>query len=141
MNNNLQIETNISINASKETVWDALTNPEKIKQYLFGTNTKTDWKVGSPLIFEGDYNGKHYRDEGKILNNTKYELLEYTYWSGFTGLENKPENYSNVKFTIIGDKPIKLTLQQRGFVNKKAAEHSKENWEKVLRHIKEMCED
>ena len=140
MNNNLQIETSIDINATKDQVWDALTNPDKIKQYLFGTNTKTDWKEGSDLVFEGDYQGRHYKDEGKILSNKKNELLAYTYWSGFTGLENKPQNYSNVTFRLSGENPVKLTLQQRGFVNEKAADHSKENWEKVLNHIREICE-
>jgi uncharacterized protein YndB with AHSA1/START domain len=140
MNNNLHIETDIDINATKDQVWDALTNPDKIKEYLFGTNTMTDWKVGSDLFFEGEYQGKHYQDEGKILSNKKNELLAYTYWSGFTGLENKPENYSNVTFKLTGENPVKLTLQQRGFVNEQARDHSKQNWEKVLKHIKEICE-
>jgi uncharacterized protein YndB with AHSA1/START domain len=140
MNNDLQIETSIDINASKDEVWDALTNPAKIKEYLFGTNTTTDWKVGSDLFFEGEYQGKHYRDEGKILTNIPNEQLSYTYWSGFTGLENKPGNYSEVTFNLSGDNPVRLTLQQRKFVNEKARDHSKENWEKVLKQIKEICE-
>lgn len=33
-----------SIDAPPATVWEALVNPEMIKQYMFGTNVVTDWK-------------------------------------------------------------------------------------------------
>ncbi|MBC7885478.1 MAG: SRPBCC domain-containing protein [Saprospiraceae bacterium] len=42
------------IKASVAKVWDALTNPEVVKQYFFGTDLVTDWKVGSPIIFQGE---------------------------------------------------------------------------------------
>ncbi|MBL4624123.1 MAG: hypothetical protein JKY42_03145 [Flavobacteriales bacterium] len=44
MNKDLKVSKTIKINASTEQVWDALINPEKIKVYLFGTETITDWK-------------------------------------------------------------------------------------------------
>jgi len=37
----------ITINAPAAKVWDALINPELIKQYLFGTEAISDWEVGS----------------------------------------------------------------------------------------------
>lgn len=36
-----------TINAPPSTVWEALTKPSLIKQYLFGTEVTTDWQVGS----------------------------------------------------------------------------------------------
>lgn len=48
-----ELKKTIAIQASKAEVWDALINPEKIKKYLFGTETKTDWKVGSSIVFSG----------------------------------------------------------------------------------------
>lgn len=55
MNIELTITLSIEISADKAKVWDALTNPEKIKIYLFGTETLTDWKTGSEIIFQGEY--------------------------------------------------------------------------------------
>lgn len=39
MNSNLVAEASIEIKAKPADVWDALINPEKIKVYLFGTET------------------------------------------------------------------------------------------------------
>ena len=141
MNNELELNTSIDIRGDKDLVWDALTNPQKISVYLHGTTTTTDWKPGSPLTFEGEYKGKHYKDLGTKISNKPLELLEYKYWSGFSGLENKPENYSNVRFQITGNNPCKLTITQRGFVNEEARDHSKKAWQDALEKIKHLCED
>ncbi len=72
MRHDLIVSESIDINASPAMVWDALTNPEIIKKYLFGTETITDWKVGSEIIFQGKYgeNNEHsYRDKGIIIQN------------------------------------------------------------------------
>lgn len=64
MNNNLVVSRSIDINSSPSKVWEALTTPDIIKEYLFGTETVTDWKVGSEIVFQGEYEGKKYRDHG-----------------------------------------------------------------------------
>ena len=66
-NNPLMAQATIIINAPALKVWDALTKPELIKQYLFGTTVITEWNVGSPIIYEGQWQGKPYQDKGTIL--------------------------------------------------------------------------
>ncbi len=141
MNKELSLTTSIEINADKAKVWDALTNPEKIKVYLFGTETLTDWKTGSEIIFQGEYQGQQYKDKGTILDIKKDELLQYSYWSGFTGLEDKPENYSLVAYKLdtVNGKTL-LTLTQTGFTNDQAQQHSQTAWTNVLQQIKQMTE-
>ena len=34
---------NITINASAEKVWDTITNPDKIEQYMFGSRCESAW--------------------------------------------------------------------------------------------------
>ena len=53
MKNSISAKVNISINAPVSAVWDALTKPEIIKQYFFGTEAKSDWKVGSLMKIRG----------------------------------------------------------------------------------------
>jgi uncharacterized protein YndB with AHSA1/START domain len=141
MNIELTITLSIEISADKAKVWDALTNPEKIKIYLFGTETLTDWKTGSEIIFQGEYQGQQYKDKGTILDIKTNELLQYSYWSGFSGLEDKPENYSLVTYKLetANDNTL-LTLTQKGFVNEQAQQHSQTNWTNVLQQIKQMTE-
>jgi uncharacterized protein YndB with AHSA1/START domain len=141
MNKELTVTTSIEINADRAKVWDALTNPEKIKVYLFGTETLTDWKTGSEIIFQGEYQGQQYKDKGTILDIRTDELLQYSYWSGFTGLEDKPENYSLVAYKLdtTNGKTL-LTLTQTGFSNEQAQQHSQTAWTNVLQQIKQMTE-
>jgi uncharacterized protein YndB with AHSA1/START domain len=59
----LTLNKSITINAPRQTVWDAITKPELIKKYFFGTNTVTTWKVGTPIFFRGEWEGKPYEDK------------------------------------------------------------------------------
>jgi hypothetical protein len=49
--------SSIVIRAPRAKVWEALTQPEIVRTYFFGTNLVTDWKVGSPLFFRGEWDG------------------------------------------------------------------------------------
>lgn len=106
MRNDLIVSESVDVNALPAKVWDALTNPEIIKKYLFGTETLTDWKVGSEIIFQGEYGEKKehtYRDKGVIMQNVPNKLLSYSYWSGFSGLEDSPQNYSLITYNLKSD--------------------------------------
>ena len=90
MSKTLSLKVSVSINAPKTKVWDALTNPVQIKKYLFGTETVSDWKVGSPITFRGVWEGKPYEDKGRILEIKKESLLKYNYWSNFPAIRTSP---------------------------------------------------
>jgi len=143
MNRNLNVSKSIEINANVEKVWDALINPEKIKTYLFGTETITDWKIGSPIIFQGEYEGHKYKDKGNVLENKMNDILKYDYWSGFSGLEDKPENYSIITYYIENepDNHVKFTWTQEGFANEEGQQHSENGLTGILEQIKKMAEN
>ena len=42
------------IETTPEKLWEALTNVEFSKRYWFGTEVKSDWKVGSPFALVTD---------------------------------------------------------------------------------------
>jgi len=67
MNNKFTAKAKTTIHAPTSKVWDAITKPDLIKQYLFGTDVISDWKVGSPIIYKGEWEGKAFEDKGKIL--------------------------------------------------------------------------
>src|SRR5690625_7173321 len=105
-----------------------LTNTVKIKEDLFGTEVITDWEIGSPIIFQGEYDGQQYKDKGNVIENKKNELLKYDYWSGFSGLEDKPENYSLVTYKIenLDDNSVNFIWHQQGFLCEKGMCHTEE---------------
>ncbi len=101
------------IKAKADKVWDALTNPELIKQYLFGTEVVSDWKVGSSIIYKGVWEGKPYEDKGTIKELIPNRLLSTTYWSSISSGEDKPENYLLVKYVWTITPPRKRQTMSR----------------------------
>lgn len=133
--------SSITINASANKVWDALINPEKIKKYLFGTEAISEWKVGSPITYKGDWEGKHYEDKGKIIEMEPNKLLVTTYWSNMSGKPDVPDNYQNVRYELSeADGKTTLNIVQDGNISKESAEHSEKNWTMVLGGLKDLLE-
>jgi len=142
MNHQLKVKKTIEITASLMEVWHALTDRETVKMYFFGTDAISDWEEGSSLIFRGEWEGKSYEDKGTILEAIPGELLKYNYWSGFSGLEDRPENYSQVTYTLeqMVDGTL-LELRQKGFANDEALAHAEGGWNMVLQNLKELLEN
>jgi uncharacterized protein YndB with AHSA1/START domain len=137
----MQLKTSITIQAPIAKVWDALINPEQIKKYFFGTETISDWKVGSSLVFKGVWEGKEYIDKGIILELEENKKLKYNYWSSFSGTADIPENYANITYELSeeGGKVV-LTVLQDGFKTKEQQEHSEKNWQTVMGSLKALVE-
>ena len=131
----------IHINASSTKVWDALTTPQMIKKYLFGTEVTTNWQVGSPIIYKGIWQGKPYEDKGRVLQNEPGSLLVSTFWSSLSGVPDAPENYKTVSYALSpeGDGTL-LTITQDNNDSQEDADHSTQNWKMVLDGIKKLLE-
>lgn len=141
MNKTFTSKSAIAINAPTSKVWDALTKPELIKQYLFGTEVTTDWQVGSPIIYKGEWEGKAYEDKGKVLQIEKEKLLVSTFWSSLSALADIPENYKTVRYELSADdKGTRLTITQDNNNSQEEADHSRQNWKMVLEGIKKLVE-
>ena len=131
----------ITINAPASKVWDALTKPELIKQYLFGTEVTTDWRVGSPIRYKGVWQGKFYEDKGKVLQLEPGKLLVSTFWSSLSGLPDIPENYKTVRYELSSaDDGTRLTVTQDNNSSEEEVSHSEQNWKMVLDGIKRLLE-
>ncbi len=143
MANTLSAKTDVVIDAPVESVWKALITPELIAQYLFGTKTETTWKVGDPITFSGEYEGKKYQDKGTILEFEPRKKLKYSYWSSMSGKEDVPENYLHVSFIVHpeGDHKTRLELVQDRTPDKESLDHSLDNWKMVLGQLKRVAEE
>lgn len=137
----LVAQAEIEVNAPVEDVWEALTTPEIIKQYFFGTEVETDWKPGSPIFWRGEYQGTKYEDKGEIRQVIPHELIEFTYWSSMGGVPDVPENYKTVAFHL-SETPegTKVTLEQDNNPTEENKKHSEGNWKMVLDGLKTVVE-
>jgi uncharacterized protein YndB with AHSA1/START domain len=141
MDTNLIVKVEIAINAPINKVFEALTEPKLIKQYLFGTEIVTDWKVGSPIVWKGIWQGKVYEDKGEILRIIPNKLLQTTYWSSMSGLPDEVENFKKVRYELMEeDKNTKLILTQDNNPTKEDKKHMEQNWKMVLEGLKTLLE-
>src|SRR5688572_18586753 len=128
MADNLKVHSDVTIKAPASRVWQALTDPALIKQYLFGTDTVTDWKKGSSIIWSGEYQGKAYQDKGTIIDVIPEKLLHTTHYSPMTGKEDKPENYHHVIYKLSPENGnTKISVTQDNIANEKELEHMQKN--------------
>ncbi|MDP4218805.1 MAG: SRPBCC family protein [Bacteroidota bacterium] len=141
MNSNRIVHRSILIKATPSKVWEALTDPSIVRQYLFGTNMTADWKVGGRISYKGVWEGKEYEDGGTILELVPKKILKSTYWSSMSGTEDKPENYATVTYLLEEmDGGTRLTLTQDNNKSEAAREHSEQNWGHVLEAMKRILE-
>jgi uncharacterized protein YndB with AHSA1/START domain len=132
----------VAIDAPRAKVWEALTNPEKVKEYMHGTKLSTDWKEGSPITWKGEWKGKSYEDKGKVLEVVPERLLKNTHWSPMGGSEDKPENYHTVTYELEEQdgKTILTLTQDNNATQQEADKMADDNWGPVLKGLKETAE-
>ena len=133
------VETEIEAPPSK--VWTALTDPDQIEKYMFGSHVVTDWKPGSSIVWKGEYEGKKYEDKGEILEVEPERRLKLTHFSPLSGQEDVPENYHTLVYDLDeSDGKTHVSLSQDNNPTEDAAEHSRANWAKMLSALKEVVE-
>ncbi|WP_343584792.1 SRPBCC family protein [Flavobacterium sp.] len=95
--------TNIStivLNASVEKVWNALTQPELVKQWQYGSDLLTTWKTGSEIRFRNEWDGQVFEQWGTVLEVVPNQKIKYTLFFPRPGLEDKPENYFIMNYVL-----------------------------------------
>ena len=141
MNDNYVAKAATTIHAPVAKVWQALVNPEIIKQYLFNTEVISDWKVGSPITYRGEWEGKAFEDKGEILEIEPEKVLKSTHWSPLSGVPDSPENYHTVTYTLSAhDDSTEVTITQDNNATEQEKAHSEKNWETVLAGMKKLLE-
>jgi len=130
-----------TIHAPVSRVWDALVDPEKIRQYMFGTNAVSEWKEGSPIVWKGVWEGKPYEDKGVILRLEPRRVLQYSHFSPLAGVPDKPENYHTVTVELSGDgDQTKVKLSQDNNSTEQERKNSEKNWTMMLDGLKKLVE-
>lgn len=150
MEDSLIIRNDILINASRERVWDALTNPQQTAKYMFGCQALSDWKPGSPLLWKGEYEGKKMVFvKGNVVDIVPPDHLAYTVIDpNNPSIPDIPENYLVVTYNLTDEHgKTRLTVTQGDY--SKVAEGQKryeesynhgEGWNPILIAIKNLVE-
>lgn len=131
----------VVINVPASKVWEALTTPAIMKQYLFGVDVVADWKVGGSIVYKGVWEGKPFEDKGKILKFEPGKSLVTTHWSPLSGVPDSPENYHTVTYKLTEkDGATEVVLTQDNNASEDEKVHSEGNWNMMLDGLKKLLE-
>ena len=146
----LLIINTITINAPASKVWDALVNPEQTQKYMFGCKTISDWKKGSSLLWEGEWEGKKMVFvKGSIIEIQTEKLLTYSVIDpNNPNIPDVPENYLHVTYALSTQNNNTLLTVTQGDYNKVAdgekryneSYNNGEGWNPILVQIKAILE-
>ena len=150
MSKPLIITNIIQIHTPKAKVWDLLVNPAQTPKYMFGCETVSDWKVGSPLLWRMDYEGKDFiAVKGEIVNIKPEEFLAYTVIDpNNAAIPDLPENYLTVTYALKEEGGITTFTVTQGDYSKVAdgdkryqeSYNDGEGWNPIMVQIKALAE-
>jgi uncharacterized protein YndB with AHSA1/START domain len=134
----------LTINAPRAKVWDALVNPETIKQYMPVSDVISEWREGGPIVWTSEFLGKSFQVRGTILRLEPERLLEYDHSRPIfraSGATKSTENYLRVTIELTDDgAQTKLSVTERNNMNRRELEHSEGSWRMVLHGMKALLE-
>lgn len=130
------------IAASRDEVWRVLTAPGSRPEIMFGAETVTDWRVGSPVVWRGEWQGRPFEDKGQVLEVEPGRRLVVTHYSPMSGAPDVPESYHTLTWTLEDDAGggTSVRLEQDNNATPEEAEHSAENWRSMLDGLRTVAE-
>jgi uncharacterized protein YndB with AHSA1/START domain len=148
MTKEMKVENTILINAPMAKVWTALTDPSWTKKYMFNCAVDSDWKVGSPVLWKMQHEGKEIIPvKGHVEEIVPGHLLRYTVIDPTMGIPDIPENYLHVTYVLLEvDGQTELKVTQDGYEHAAKGEERYEDavkaggWSSLLAVIKELLE-
>jgi uncharacterized protein YndB with AHSA1/START domain len=136
--------TNIStivLNAPVEKVWNALTKPELVKQWQYGSDLLTDWKAGNEIRFRNEWEGQIFEQWGTVLEVIPNQKIKYSLFFPRPELEDKPENYFIMSYIIsVENQKTKLEIIQEDHRPGAVQEEPQGEENPVLQGLKALIE-
>jgi uncharacterized protein YndB with AHSA1/START domain len=141
MTTDLGSTTSVTVQAPIEQVWAALTTPERIKEWFFGVDTRSDWTPGGELVHTGEWQGRPYEDKGTIVRIEPPTLLEHTHWSPMSGVPDEPQHYETVRWRLSErGAATELTVSESNLPSEEARELSEQSWRMALDELRQLLE-
>jgi uncharacterized protein YndB with AHSA1/START domain len=86
-------ESVVSIHAPASKVWLALTVPDLVKQWQYGSDLLTTWEPGTPIVFRNEWDGQTLEQRGTVIEFTPPSRLKYSLFFPAPDLQDIPEHH------------------------------------------------
>ena len=138
----IQNISSVNIKASQQKVWETLTRPELVKLWQYGSDVITDWKPGSSIKINSEWEGKIYEQWGEILEVKPYQIIKYSLFAPRPGMEDKPENYFVMSYILSAEEgETKLDIIQEDNRPNAVQEPPQGEENPVMMALKKIAED
>jgi len=138
----LVVYKSIFIKADNLRVWEAITNPDLTKLYMYNSEVISGWKEGNSIIWR-DADNKKVHVKGIIFKIEPGRYLATKDLSIDSDVEDIESNYSRVVYKLINKNGgTNLTVTEDNFNNDvKRYNDSNKFWNAVLMGLKELLEE
>jgi uncharacterized protein YndB with AHSA1/START domain len=134
------ISSDIIIHADLARVWNLLVDPVKVGELFWGSTVESDFTVGSPIVWKGEWEGKPFEDRGIIKRVDPLALLQCTHWTVTTS--STPESSPNLlTYRLSQEKEgVRVTFTHENIPTEESRAHSEPMWRQLLERMKGMLE-
>jgi uncharacterized protein YndB with AHSA1/START domain len=137
------ITIEIIINAPVSRTWQVLTEPEKMKQWMYEEPLEitTNWKVGGPILIKGKIHEVYFENTGRVIQFEPHKVLSYEHLNSLSELPDEPTSYSVLEFELQAlNRQTHLKLTLRNFPTESIYKHLKFYWETTFGILKKFTE-
>jgi uncharacterized protein YndB with AHSA1/START domain len=139
----MQFTKTILIHAPPERVWEFITRPALIRQWLadFEVEVSCEQKEGGIISFTGCLHDLPFTDRGVILDFVPFRLFRHTFYSSVSNRPDVPANHSLVEFRLVPCAPgTALTYTHSRIQTEVDLNHVALYWNTTLHVLKSLAE-
>ncbi len=142
MRKELVVKKSIKINADTSSVWEAITNPELTKKYMYNSEVISDWKKGNSILWRDAVN-KKIHVKGIIVDIEPGRFLQTSDLSIDLGLPDIESNYSRVVYELKKEngKTVLSVTEDKFNGDEKRYKDGENFWNVILIKMKELLEE
>lgn len=132
----------VQIRATPQEVWAVLTDSARVPEYMFGSEVETDWTVGSPIVYRGEWEGRSFEDRGEVVLVEEPHRLVMTHFAPTPDQAEATEVHHTVSYVLepIGDDRTRVVLTQDHNAGKEEQERAEANWSAMLEALRTAVE-
>jgi uncharacterized protein YndB with AHSA1/START domain len=139
-----RIEKTVLINAPATAVWETLTQPYLMKQWMgeadMNLHIQTSWIVNTPITISG-FHHLPFVNKGTVLQFEPEVVLSYTHNSSLSRLPDEPGNYSIMTFQLNpAENQTALQLTITNFPTETIYRHLEFYWQTTIQLLKKFIE-
>ena len=134
-------DSTVKILAPAKKVWLALTRPDLVKQWQYGSDLLTTWEVGTSIVFRNEWGGQVFEQKGTVLEFSPASRLKYSLFFPRPDLPDIPEHYFFMTYLLTeNDGTTSLLVRQEDPRPSTADASGGDDGPNVLSALKELVE-